>query len=74
MSQEELPNGDHVVTSYVRLQGLTEARDDNLWAARQICRGGAAVLIDERTGIDDNGTWDRLVYGCVAPGTAQKDK
>ncbi len=74
MSQEELPNGDHVVTSYVRLQGLTEARDDNLWAARQVCRGGGVVLIDERTGIDDNGTWDRLVYGCVASGTTQKDK
>ncbi len=73
MSQEELPNGDHVVTSYVRLQGLTEARDDNLWAARQVCRGGV-VLIDERTGIDENGTWDRLVYGCVASRADRADE
>lgn len=73
MSHENLPNGDHVVTSYVRLQGMTEARDDNLWAARQIC-GGGIVLIDEQTGVDDNGAWDRLVYGCVAPGAEARDK
>lgn len=66
MSHENLPNGDHAVTSYVRLQGLTEARDDNLWAARRVCGGGGVVLIDEQTGVDDNGAWDRLVYGCVA--------
>lgn len=73
MRHETLPNGDHVVTSYVRLQGLTEARDDNLWAARQVCRGGI-VLIDERHGVDDNGAWDRLVYGCVAASAEAKDK
>jgi hypothetical protein len=66
MTESELPNGDHVVTTYVRLQGLTEARDDNLWAARQRC-GERVILIDETNGVDDNGAWDRLVYGCAAP-------
>lgn len=61
----DLPNGDHVVTTYVRLQGASEARDDNLWAARQVCHGGV-VLIDEETGTDDYGFYDRLVYGCIA--------
>jgi hypothetical protein len=62
----DLPNGDHTVTTYVRLQGLSEARDDNLWAARRQC-GDRVVLIDESSGVDDNGAWDRLVYGCAAP-------
>ena len=66
MVQGDLPNGDHVVTTYVRLQGMTEARDDNLWAARQQCRGGV-VLVEETNGTDENGAWDRLVYGCAAP-------
>ena len=66
MQEGELPNGDHVVTTYVRLQGLGEARDDNLWVARRQC-GGSVVLIDESHGVDDNGAWDRLVYGCAAP-------
>jgi hypothetical protein len=65
MVQSDLPNGDHVVTTYVRLQGLAEARDDNLWAARQQCRGGV-VLVEETHGVDDFGPWDRLVYGCTA--------
>jgi len=66
MEEGRLPNGDHVVTTYVRLQGLSEARDDNLWAARRHC-GGSVVLIDETHGVDDNGAWDRLVYGCAVP-------
>ena len=66
MVKDELPNGDHVVTTYVRLQGIAEARDDNLWAARQQCHGGV-VLVEETHGVDDNGAWDRLVYGCTAP-------
>jgi hypothetical protein len=65
MVEDDLPNGDHIVTTYVRLQGLSEARDDNLWAARRQC-GGSVVLIDESNGVDDNGAWDRLVYGCAA--------
>jgi hypothetical protein len=64
MTEGDLPNGDHVVTTYVRLQGSREARDDNLWAARQRCHGGV-VLIDEQSGTDDYGQWDRLVYGCT---------
>ncbi len=63
--QGEMPNGDHTVTTYVRLQGFEEARNDNLWMARQTCKGGV-VLIDEQEGTDDNGRWDRLVYGCLA--------
>ena len=66
MEESQLPNGDHVVTTYVRLQGLSEARDDNLWVARRQC-GGTVVLIDESQGVDDNGAWDRLVYGCAVP-------
>jgi hypothetical protein len=66
MVQADLPNGDHVVTTYVLLQGMTEARDDNLWAARRECRGGV-VLVEETNGVDENGAWDRLVYGCAAP-------
>ena len=64
MAEGELPNGDHVVTTYVRLQGESEARDDNLWAARQRCHGGV-VLIDEQSGTDDNGHWNRLIYNCA---------
>ena len=67
MTLSDLPNGDHVVTTYVRLQGMAEARDDNLWAARQQCHGGGVVLVEETNGTDDNGAWDRLVYGCTAP-------
>jgi hypothetical protein len=63
--QADMPNGDHTVTTYVRLQGFEEARNDNLWAARQTCKGGV-VLIEERQGVDDHGRWDRLVYGCLA--------
>ena len=63
--QADMPNGDHAVTTYVRLQGFEEARDDNLWAARQRCKGGV-VLIEEREGVDECGRWDRLVYGCLA--------
>jgi hypothetical protein len=63
--QADMANGDHTVTTYVRLQGFEEARNDNLWAARQTCKGGV-VLIEEREGMDDNGRWDRLVYGCLA--------
>jgi hypothetical protein len=66
MEEGQLPNGDHVVTTYVRLQGLSEARDDNLWAARRQC-GEGVVLIEESQGVDDNGAWDRLVYGCAVP-------
>jgi hypothetical protein len=66
MMAGDLPNGDHVVTTYVRLQGFAEARDDNLWAARQQCHGGV-VLVEETHGVDDNGAWDRLVYGCAVP-------
>lgn len=66
MTQNDLPNGDHVVTTYVRLQGLAEARDDNLWVARRQCHGGV-VLVEETNGVDDNGAWDRLVYGCTIP-------
>lgn len=66
MVHGELANGDHVVTTYVRLQGLAEARDDNLWAARRQC-GGGVVLVEETHGVDDFGAWDRLVYGCTAP-------
>jgi hypothetical protein len=69
MLKDDLPNGDHAVTTYVRLQGFEEARDDNLWAARQTCGARAVVLVDEQHGTDDNGMWDRLVYGCVAPRT-----
>ncbi|HZB91894.1 MAG TPA: hypothetical protein VE397_10660 [Stellaceae bacterium] len=65
MIASDLPNGDHVVTTYVRLQGGEEARDDNLWAARQTCHGGV-VLIREDSGIDDYGAWHRLVFGCLA--------
>ena len=72
MEQGQLPNGDRVVTTYVRLQGLSEARDDNLWVARRHC-GGSVVLIDESQGVDDNGAWDRLVYGCAAP-TAEETR
>ena len=70
MEEDELPNGDHVVTTYVRLQGFSEARDDNLWFARRHC-GGNVVLVDESNGVDDKGTWDRLVYGCAAPAAEQ---
>lgn len=66
MEEGQLPNGDHVITTYVRLQGLSEARDDNLWAARRHC-GEGVVLIEESQGVDDNGAWDRLVYGCAIP-------
>lgn len=68
MEEGQLPNGDHVVTTYVRLQGLSEARDDNLWAARQTCHGGV-VLIQEQSGSDARGAWRRLVFGCLAPAT-----
>jgi hypothetical protein len=64
MLEGDLPNGDHVVTTYVRLQGEREARDDNLWAARQRCHGGV-VLIGEQSGTDENGHWDRLIFGCA---------
>ena len=64
MEGADLPNGDHVVTTYVRLQGFSEARDDNLWFARRQC-GGSVVLVEETNGVDDNGAWDRLVYGCA---------
>ena len=70
MEQGDLPNGDHVVTTYVRLQGFSEARDDNLWFARRQC-GGNVVLVDESNGVDDKGAWDRLVYGCAAPTAEQ---
>jgi hypothetical protein len=63
--QADMPNGDHSVTTYVRLQGFEEARNDNLWVARQTCKGGV-VLIEERDGVDEHGRWDRLVYGCLA--------
>jgi hypothetical protein len=63
--QTDMPNGDHTVTTYVRLQGFEEARNDNLWVARQTCKGGV-VLIEERDGVDEYGHWDRLVYGCLA--------
>jgi hypothetical protein len=69
MAQQDLPNGDHVVTSYLRLQGASEARDDNLWAARQTCHGGV-VIIGEENGFDGYGPWRRLIYGCVAPDSA----
>jgi hypothetical protein len=65
MVRTDMPNGDHTVTTYVRLQGFDEARDDNLWVARQTCQGGV-ILIEEQHGIDDNGLWDKLVYGCLA--------
>ena len=65
----DMPNGDHTVTTYVRLQGFEEARNDNLWVARQTCKGGV-VLIEERDGVDDNGRWDKLVYGCLADESA----
>jgi hypothetical protein len=65
MVQSDLPNGDHVVTTYVRVQGAEEAQNDNLWAARQRCHGGI-VLISETSGVDANGAWQRLVYGCLA--------
>jgi hypothetical protein len=65
MVRTDMPNGDHTVTTYVRLQGFEEARDDNLWMARQTCQGGV-ILIDEQHGVDDNGVWDKLVYGCLA--------
>jgi len=64
MVKDELPNGDHAITTYVRMQGMTEARDDNLWVARRECHGGV-VLVEETHGKDANGTWDRLVYGCT---------
>ena len=70
MAEGDLPNGDHVVTTYVRLQGFSEARDDNLWLARRRC-GGSVVLIEESNGVDDNGAWDRLVYGCAEPTAEQ---
>ena len=63
--QADMPNGDHSVTTYVRFQGFEEARNDNLWMARQTCKGGV-VLIEERNGVDEHGRWDRLVYGCLA--------
>ena len=69
MVRQDLPNGDHVVTSYLRLQGIDEARDDNLWAARQTCHGGV-VIIREEAGHDAYGPWRRLVYGCIAPENA----
>jgi hypothetical protein len=65
MLQRDLPNGDHVVTTYVRLQGVAEARDDNLWAARRMC-GDGVVLVDQQSGEDDYGHWERLVFGCLA--------
>jgi len=66
MVRTDMPNGDHTVTTYVRLQGFEEARDDNLWVARETCHGGV-ILIEEQHGVDDNGLWDKLVYGCLAP-------
>src|SRR5690348_2507759 len=68
MIEEDLPNGDHAVTTYIRVQGAEEARDDNLWAARQTCHGGV-VLIQEQSGSDARGAWRRLVFGCLAPAT-----
>ena len=62
--ERDLPNGDHVVTTYVGPQGADEARDDNLRVARQIC-GGGVVLIDEQDGTDTNGHWTQLVFGCI---------
>jgi len=72
MIEENLPNGDHAVTTYIRVQGAEEARDDNLWAARQTCHGGV-VLIQEQSGTDERGAWQRLVYGCLAPTSTRAD-
>jgi hypothetical protein len=65
MTEADLPNGDHVITTYIRVQGAEEARNDNLWAARQRCHGDV-VLIREESGVDDEGAWRRLVFGCLA--------
>jgi hypothetical protein len=62
--KSDLPNGDHVVTTYVR-NDADSARAENLWAAKNACRGSVA-LINEQQGADAGGVWTRLFYGCLA--------
>jgi hypothetical protein len=62
----DLPNGDHVVTTYVR-NDADSARAENLWAAKNACHGSVA-LINEQQGADAGGVWTRLFYGCLADG------
>jgi hypothetical protein len=62
--KSDLPNGDHVVTTYVR-DGDGSARAENLWTAKSACHGSVA-LIDEQRGADAGGVWIRLFYGCLA--------
>jgi hypothetical protein len=62
--KSDLPNGDHVVTTYVR-NDSDAARAENLWAAKNACHGSVA-LINEQQGADAGGVWIRLFYGCLA--------
>jgi hypothetical protein len=62
----DLPNGDHVVTTYVG-QDVDAAKAENLWAAKSACHGSVA-LIKEQQGTDAGGAWVRLFYGCLADG------
>jgi hypothetical protein len=63
MAGSALPTGDHAIRTYIGVQGVDEARDDNLGAAQQTC-GGGVVLVDETSGTDGRGRYVELIYGC----------
>ncbi len=68
------PDPDHVITTYAsQTLGPDAARVWNCQAAIRTC-GDGFVLIDELSGADDDGTWYRLVYGCLAKGQGETDR
>jgi hypothetical protein len=64
--REDLGNGDHAVTTYVRLFGAEGARINNERLAEQTCPDGI-IRMNEGFGMDADGYYRRLEYGCLAP-------
>jgi hypothetical protein len=64
--EDELPNGNRIVQTYSRLEGIEGTRADNEKIARERCPDGF-LLLKEQIGSDDEGLYRRWEYGCLAP-------
>ena len=64
--REELDSGDRAVTTYVRLFGAKGAQINNERLAAEDCPDGF-IRLNESFGMDEDGYYRRLEYGCLAP-------
>jgi hypothetical protein len=65
VQEHDESSGQHVVTSYARLHGVSGTRRDNEDVAKDVCPEGY-ILHDERLGQNDDGHFRRWVFACIA--------